>query len=341
MKNLAEPPLVSVIMANYNGADHLAMALRSVLAQSVGHIEILLLDDASSDDSIKVARGVADTDPRVRIFETSRNAGPGAARNRGFEMATGRWIAIVDSDDIIHPCRLERMTTAGDALETDAVADDLTYFHDASIRPAGTLMGTNRPEKPAGLSATCFVSADPNAPQLGYLKPLIRRTALSGLRYREDIKIGEDHDLYMRFLLNGGRMHLLPQSYYLYRRHNSSLSYRMHPDDVAAIISAQDDLLRDYPDLSDGMLDHMALRRAALQRPLAFETLVQEIRGRHFGRAMGQLVHRPSLLPQLVKVGKSRLARALVRPRNASAVIARDPSEWTLQDWSVMLEKTM
>lgn len=323
-------------MANFNGADHLAMALRSVLAQSIERLEVFLLDDASTDDSISVASQIADVDSRVRVFDAAQNAGPGVARNRGLEAATGEWIAIVDSDDIIHPRRFERMIDASRELDTDAVADDLTYFHDAGIRPAGTLLGASRPGAPTSLTAARFVSANPDAPQLGYLKPMIRRAALSGLRYREDIRIGEDHDFYMRFLLNGGRMHLLPQSYYLYRRHSDSLSHRMHPDDVATMISVQDDLLHSYPELSDEMRAHLGVRRAALQQPLAFETLAQHIRNRDLGRATRLVACKPLLLTELARVGKAHLVRRFFGSAKSPVVVARDPTKWTLQDWAAV-----
>ncbi|WP_411890964.1 glycosyltransferase family 2 protein [Yoonia sp. SDW83-1] len=326
-------PRVSVIMANYNAADYLGAALNSVRTQSVSEIEILLADDASRDASLSVARQAASGDPRLRIIEAFTNAGPAAARNRALEMATGEWVAIVDSDDIIHPERFALMLDEAENLQTDAVCDDLTYLTEGSVCPKSTLLGTDRPETPQRLTATSFVSAAPDAPQLGYLKPMIRRDALKGLRYREDIRIGEDHDFYMRFLLNGGRMYLLPQSYYLYRRHAHSLSHRLHPDDVRAMIAVQDDLLAHYPDLPNDLRTSFAARRAALHAPLAFETLVQHIKNRRFAHAMHDVIRRPGLLKKLGRVALSRAWRKSDASDQPGAIFG-DPSQWSPQDWA-------
>ncbi|MCF2870423.1 glycosyltransferase [Octadecabacter sp. G9-8] len=331
-------PVVSVVMANYNAADYLAAALTSVLAQSVSRIEVLLADDASTDASVAIAQQVAATDARLKIIAADVNKGPAAARNRALDAATGDWIAIVDSDDIIHPQRLELMLDATKTLQTDAVADDLTYFADNVVQPGDTLLGDTRPSKPKLITTRCFLGADQNAPQLGYLKPLMRRNALRDMRYREDIRIGEDHDLYMRFLMNGGRMHLLPQSYYLYRKHVHSLSHRSHPDDVRAMIAVHDDLLDSYPDASDDLRADFAARRTALQEPLAFETLADHIKNRQFGSALRDIARKPALLIQLCTVATNRIKRQFKRHAPQHAIVPDDPSQWTSQDWAALCE---
>ncbi len=323
-------------MANYNAADHIAAAVKSVLAQSLSQVEILLADDASTDGSVAIARQIAAVDPRLTIIETDTNAGPAAARNRALDAARGDWIAIVDSDDIIHPLRFERMLDAARRLQTEAIADDLTYFVDDTVRPGVTLLGDAQPKEPQELTAQSFVSATPQAPKLGYLKPMIYAAALRDLRYREDIRIGEDHDFYMRYLLNGGRMHLLPQSYYLYRRHTHSLSHRLRPQDVQAMIAVQDDLLISYPDLSDDLKAAFAARRTALQAPLAFETLAQNIKAGRFASAAANVIRKPVLLARLGHVATDHLARRLKKPTPHTGV-STDPSEWTAQDWTTNL----
>lgn len=330
-------PIVSVIMANYNAADFIAAALKSVMAQSISQIEIILSDDASTDGSVKIARDIAASEPRLMIIETDKNAGPAAARNRALDAATGKWIAIVDSDDIIHPHRLERMISFADTLETDAIADDLTYMVDGVIRPEATLLEGAISSDIQKLTARSFVASTPKAPKLGYLKPMIRRAAIGNLRYREDIRIGEDHDFYVRFLLNGGQMQLLPQSYYLYRRHPNSLSYRLRPNDVQTMIAVQDDLLTSYPDLPDDVKADFVARRLALQEPLAFETLVQNIKTRQFGNAIFDLIRKPALLTRLGSVMKDHLVRRFSTPVDEPGIRV-DPNQWTVQDWSANLK---
>src|SRR4051812_36371506 len=124
-------PLVSVVMANHNGAAFLAEALRSALGQSLVDLEVVLADDGSTDASLAIAQAIAAGDRRLVVLPPAPNGGPGAARNRGFAAARGQWIAVMDSDDLMHPERLERLLEAAGRDGCDIVADDmLAFFED-------------------------------------------------------------------------------------------------------------------------------------------------------------------------------------------------------------------
>jgi teichuronic acid biosynthesis glycosyltransferase TuaG len=90
--------LVSVIMPNFNGADHLGHAMRSVLVQTEANLELIVVDDGSTDESLSVARPLT-SDNRVRLVSYSENKGVSHARNVGIEESRGRFIAFLDSDD--------------------------------------------------------------------------------------------------------------------------------------------------------------------------------------------------------------------------------------------------
>jgi len=112
-----EAGLVSVIMPVYNAEATLRQALDSVLGQTYPRLEILAVDDGSRDGSWPILRGYAARDARVRPLRQARNGGVAAARNAGLDMAAGRHIAFLDSDDGWHPRKLElqlaAMRTAG------------------------------------------------------------------------------------------------------------------------------------------------------------------------------------------------------------------------------------
>jgi GT2 family glycosyltransferase len=91
-------PTVSVIMPAYNAERYLGRAVESVLRQTFGDLEALIIDDGSSDRTVEIARGFAERDPRVHLLRQP-NAGPGPARNAGFRAAAGRLFAFLDSDD--------------------------------------------------------------------------------------------------------------------------------------------------------------------------------------------------------------------------------------------------
>lgn len=99
-------PVVSVVVPVFNGAATLGRALGSVLAQSLQDLEVLVVDDGSSDSSLAVAERVGD--PRVRCIRHDRNRGAAAARNTGILAARGRYVAFIDSDDQWLPDKLAR-----------------------------------------------------------------------------------------------------------------------------------------------------------------------------------------------------------------------------------------
>ena len=90
--------LVSVIMPVFNAEKHVSEAIESVLNQSHDNLELIIVDDASSDGSLKRIRGF--DDPRIMCIELKENSGAGKARNKGIEAARGRYIAFIDADDI-------------------------------------------------------------------------------------------------------------------------------------------------------------------------------------------------------------------------------------------------
>ena len=98
--------LVSVIIPVFNGARFLAQALRSAEDQSYRPIEVLVVDDGSTDDSADVARSFS----RVR-YQRQEHRGPAAARNVGIRLAEGEWIAFLDADDVWQPNKISRQLT--------------------------------------------------------------------------------------------------------------------------------------------------------------------------------------------------------------------------------------
>ncbi|MGB7240883.1 MAG: glycosyltransferase family 2 protein [Sulfitobacter sp.] len=320
-------PQVSVIMANYNGAAHCEMAVYSVLAQSETSLELLFADDASTDDSVALVAAIAANDSRVRILSAKKNSGPAASRNRALDVAKGRWIAIVDSDDIIHPQRLEKMLEAAARLKTDGVADDLIYFGDNTSDAGATLLGASCPEGTVEVTPSMLVEqgeAGRKPAALGYLKPLLRKSSLGGLRYREDIRIGEDHDFYLRYLLSGGRVHIIGQSYYLYRRHAASTSYRLYPEDLGLMIKVQTDAVEQFPDAPQEFLDHCAARHRFLSRSIVSETITQDIKNRRLFKAVTSILRHPHSLLHLGRAAKEHFQKRMRTGRIASVAKPSD-----------------
>lgn len=113
MSTLPPAPRVTVLMTYYNKGPYVEEAARSVLASTFTDLELLVVDDASTDDGLARLRALGD--PRIRILESPVNTGRAAAANRGFEAARGEYIAVLDADDRMLPDRLERQVAFMDA----------------------------------------------------------------------------------------------------------------------------------------------------------------------------------------------------------------------------------
>jgi len=101
-------PLVSVIMPAYNCADFIGTTLDSVIAQTYQNWEILVVDDCSTDHTEEVIRSYVEHYPGIRYYKLDENYGPAVARNKAVEMADGKYLAFLDSDDIWLPQKLEK-----------------------------------------------------------------------------------------------------------------------------------------------------------------------------------------------------------------------------------------
>lgn len=101
-------PVVSVITPAYNAARFIGEAMASVQAQSLTDWEMVVADDASSDDTAAIVEAASRQDPRIRLVRREGNGGSGPARNAALAVARGRFIAFLDSDDLWLPDKLER-----------------------------------------------------------------------------------------------------------------------------------------------------------------------------------------------------------------------------------------
>lgn len=120
-----DAPLVSVILPVFNGAGHVASAVRSVAAQTVEGHELIVVDDGSTDGSAAVAE--ASGHPNVRVVR-QENLGVSAARNYGVALARGRWVGFIDADDLYHRQRLESLLAAAKVHGASAVASTALKF---------------------------------------------------------------------------------------------------------------------------------------------------------------------------------------------------------------------
>lgn len=224
-------PKVSVIIPAYNTEAYIGEAIKSALEQTLHDIEVIVVDDASSDKTVEIAKSFIDK--RLKVIVNQQNVGAAAARNRALRAAQGEWIAVLDSDDWYAPERLEKLVSLADEKNADMIADDIYLINDGETSPWSTLIQESGEviEKIFQVDIVYFVETDifgqPGL-HLGLSKPLFKRKFLlqHGIEYDEDIRMGQDYWLDMKCLIKGARFFLEPKPYYFYRSRPGSLVHQ-------------------------------------------------------------------------------------------------------------------
>jgi len=118
--------LISIVTPIYNSKKYLPQCIESVLKQTYGNFEHILIDDCSTDESAKIVKEYQSTDSRIKFLSLEKNGGAGVARNKAIEMAKGRFIAFLDADDYWDENKLQNQLDA--MLETGEALAYTSYF---------------------------------------------------------------------------------------------------------------------------------------------------------------------------------------------------------------------
>jgi glycosyltransferase involved in cell wall biosynthesis len=199
---MSDSRLVSVIMAAYNAAAHVGEALQSVLAQDWQPLEVVVVDDGSTDRTGEIVRSYRDV-----IYVRQENAGPAAARNRAFAESHGALVAVLDSDDLMAPDRIRRQAEYLDAHpDVGAVLGRQEWIGAPDSLPRDSVYG------------------DPNGIPVGGAA-MFRRSVLERLGgYDATFVQGEDTDLLIRMRQLGIPHEVLPDVVLIRRYSPTSLT---------------------------------------------------------------------------------------------------------------------
>jgi succinoglycan biosynthesis protein ExoO len=339
---------VSVIIPAQNAAPWIGDAIRSVAAQTHPASEIILIDNASIDETCAVIEEHQKYLPRITLLRNATDLGPAASRNRGIAHATGEWIAFLDADDWFAPTRLERLIEIGTRTGARIVADNQIFTYG----PEETIIRTLVPQRGETLEwigLEEFLRRDRivDIGTLGLLKPIFRRRfiAETGLRFDEDpaICLGEDSLFYVSCLIANERILLTDEPLYFYRQRPGSLSRSVTIDGLRVIKEKQTKLL-------DGLCDHASPTLAAAIEEriadhddlIAFRALVDAVRAGRYGRAAGHAwrnrVRARFFVEHLAQVLRYRL-RETLSMRRTSPRAASPPqrnSEATVAEQSIL-----
>ena len=212
----ASNPLVSVIVPVYNVERYVDDCLASIRAQTYANLEILLVEDCSTDGSLQALAPHLD-DPRVRLIRHQKNGGLSAARNTGIEAATGEYLMFVDSDDLIDTTLVARCVECAQHMSAELVTYECTPFMDGALIVPPALDGVAAEAKP--IAAEYF-----HLPHFAWLK-FIRRTLLRDPALRFPVGLYyEDWPFHWRLGLDTQRRVQLGASLYHYRQRATSIT---------------------------------------------------------------------------------------------------------------------
>lgn len=228
---------VTVIIAAYRAMGTVADAVRSALAdRQVG--EVIVVDDASPDETARVAASADDGSGRLSVLRQPINRGPSAARNRALREATRPYVAILDADDLFLPGRLDPLLAVRD---WDIIADNIAFVPDVpDLSHLQQIIPKGRAVRRLGLAEFVHRNIsrrDQRRGELGFLKPIISRALLNrqGLLYAEDVRLGEDFLLYTEAMARGARFLIAQHCGYVAVERPGSLSGRHATSDLIAL----------------------------------------------------------------------------------------------------------
>lgn len=291
-------PLVSVVLPTFNSAPFVSRAIESVLHQEVGHpLELIIVDDCSSDGTPELIQQRYGSDPRVRLTVADRNAGPGAARNQAIDEATGQWIALIDADDAWSADRLSNLLPL--CTETvDILFDNLMGYDQAAQVRTGLLF----PSLPAQMTVAAMAADRVSGSKFnfGYLKPIIRHDFLRQFEFRyPEVRISEDLLLHLEILINGARTKTTNEGFYIYTTSLGQISGRRSAlsatiPDAQLVGNLLDDLAAKYAgQLSAEELEAILSRADRVRRLEAVNRLYENwIDGRYLAVARQCFVDR-------------------------------------------------
>lgn len=257
--------MVSVIVPVYNAQQYIRRCLDSIIGQSYRDLEIVLVDDGSTDQSPALLQKYKDLDDRIRLYR-QENRGVAAARNTGLAHAEGDFFLFVDADDWIETNAVESLVSLMDA-KTDIVLCDSDQARGPEEISHVNLDGARRDEKAV---ATCEIPRSGNMELWGrdrqlfeFMKhqrlsgmlwnKLIRRSTTEGIQFNEKTGYGEDAEFLWKVLKRSRQMVISDEVLYHHVMEDGSISHLSFSDRKYSAIPMWESINREveqeYPDL--------------------------------------------------------------------------------------------
>ncbi len=311
-------PEVSVIILAYNTEKYVAQAIDSALKQTQQNIEVIVVDDGSTDKTLEVVKSF--DDKRIKILVNQQNKGQSFCTNRAIKEAKGNWITRLDADDWYAPDRLEKLLNIEDLQNIEMIADDIFFIQDRKAVPWSTLLAQSKfkIKDSTKISPIYFVEKDIPGTwslPLGLTKPLIKRDFIikHNIQNQENILIGGDFWLYLTCLAHGANFLLVPKPYYYYRSRAGSLVTQSKIKRLEAYCEATEYYLKqDYIKNNQKLLAALQKRLVLLDKTKPYFQVIDSLKQADYLNALNKMKDNPyffcHLSTQLPRIIHRRLS---------------------------------
>lgn len=199
--------LVTIGIPFFNNESSLSYSIKSTISQTYNNLEILLIDDGSTDKSLSIAKGYAEKDPRIKIISDGYNRGLISRLNQIIDMAEGDYIARMDADDMMAPERIEKEVTILETCpEVDVVTTGMASI-DKTFSPVG--------KRCCSVTEPDVLKVFKSGEDLLHASMLVRTKWARANKYKQDFDRAEDRELFTR-TLNNSRYRIIPEPLYYY-----------------------------------------------------------------------------------------------------------------------------
>jgi len=214
----AATPRVSVIVPAYNAAAHLRASVEEILGQTLSDLEVVVVDDGSTDDTARIGAECAERDPRVRFVPLAENGGVAAARERAVREARGDWIWFVDADDRRNPRALELLLAAAERDRADLVVCGARF-----VDPDGSTRAIPAPALPGVVPGRSAFRELLEGRITGHLwNKLVRRDLALGIEYTR-ARVHSDLAMTAQLVAAARRVSAIPDVLYSYLLREGSI----------------------------------------------------------------------------------------------------------------------